>query len=104
MDKYIDQWSAFRFGKIRRLCGYIIDDYRTKFMVSEPIVSIDPESKIITTADDTRYMPLTKIEDGSSQKMDSLYSLGRWCELHATRADTDITNLINEELEGKKDD
>jgi hypothetical protein len=93
----LHHWNAFKFGTFEyRLCGYITREGQLSCIVSEPIRSVDAQTGIVETVNSVRFKPLDVIE--TSQKIDMMYVIGRWCDLNVKGQPGEAANTVLESL------
>jgi len=93
-------WKAFFFGNNEyRLTGYRDDGEFVKWLVTEPMKTINPDTGIVETFDGKSYRPTEPLQQ--TQQMDTLYNLGKWVEVSTKPQPIDASAMIIEELAKK---
>ncbi len=94
----LNHWTCWKFGRAEyRLCGFIpINEKQMRCIISEPVVRVDSKLGLILTENNIYFKPVNRLEDVN--KMEMMYSLGRWCELHEKASPVEVTNMIVEDL------
>lgn len=97
-------WNAYRFGPNEfRLCGYVpVNENSITCIITEPVNTIDPKNGLATTADGKVYNPMERMNP--TNKIDQMYALDRWCEVHQRPRPTEATDMIFEELTKEQDE
>jgi hypothetical protein len=93
----LHHWSCYKFGTFEfRLVGYVYEGTKVKCIVTEPIITINPETALAESADGKTYKPLDVLKP--IQKMDMMYVLDRWCNINCKPPPSEVTTMIQEEL------
>jgi len=97
----LHNWSAYQFGRFEyRLVGYVVlPESRVSFIVSEPIVGVNPVEGTVETVNKIWFKPLNRIDP--TQRIDMMYSLGRWIDLNMKSQPRDSSEMVEEELKKK---
>jgi hypothetical protein len=98
----LNNWAAYKFGeKEIRLCGYFSEEGRFGSLMTEPIMTIDPNTGIVVTADAKEYRPLNRMP--ITGRMDMMYVVGRFCDLNVRQQPSEVTEMIIEALTKKEE-
>lgn len=102
----IHHWSAWEFRKGNgieiRIGGYLRENNTIRYIISAPVTGVDPVKREIHTTEG--ILVPQQVLNESSNRMDTMYNLGRWCQLQDRPEPTDVTKLVLNDLnEGKED-